>query len=120
MCGRLNNPENGRVELSGTTVGSVATYICSLGFQLIGQNSRECLSSGEWTGQAPTCVAILCPELPNPTNGEVSLTGNTVGSLASYSCDLGFGLVGFSTRICQPIGQWSGQAPTCQRMYMTL
>lgn len=115
VCERLNNPVNGLVVLSGTSVGSQATYTCNPGFTLVGMDTRECLSSGEWSGQAPTCTAVFCPNLPNPANGEVTLTGNTVGSLATYSCDLGFGLVGFSTRICQPTGQWSGEEPTCQR-----
>ena len=54
-CNRLDNPQNGRVDLSGTTVGSIATYTCTPGFQLNGQQTRQCLVSGSWSGQEPTC-----------------------------------------------------------------
>ena len=63
--------------------------------------------------------AVVCPSLPDPANGRVSLSGTTAGSTATYSCDRGFGLVGFSTRICQASGEWSGEEPTCERKYIT-
>lgn len=52
--------------LTGTTVGSTATYSCYPGFVLLGKfNVRTCLNSGEWSGQAPTCrrrseLTFLC------------------------------------------------------------
>ncbi len=43
------------------------------------------------------------------------MTGTTVGSTASYTCDQGFFLTnGDSVRQCQPNGQWSGNEPTCE------
>ena len=55
-CDYLEGPENGNVVLTGTTVGSTATYSCYPGFILLGKfNVRTCLNSGEWSGQAPTC-----------------------------------------------------------------
>ena len=47
--------------------------------------------------------------------GDVGLTGTTFGSRAFYSCNKGFILVGFNRRICQANGEWSGEAPTCER-----
>ena len=42
--------------LTGTSVGSTATYSCNPGFILLGKfNVRTCLNSGKWSGQAPTC-----------------------------------------------------------------
>ena len=54
-CGRLDSPENGRVSLSGVSPGSVATYTCNVGFDLVGVTTRVCLSSGQWSGDAPVC-----------------------------------------------------------------
>ena len=50
----LDNPENGRVEVTGQTVGNVATYGCDVGFELVGVDTRLCEDSGRWGGVAPT------------------------------------------------------------------
>ena len=64
---------------------------------------------------APTIV--LCPNLPNPQNGQVSQQGNKPGNRASYTCNSGYELIGQSTRTCQSNGEWSGVAPTCESMH---
>ena len=58
-CGPLGHPENGRVSLSGTTYNSVATYSCDSGYGLIGNNTRTCLGTGNWSGRKPTCMSKL-------------------------------------------------------------
>ena len=62
-----------------------------------------------------------CGALTNPANGQVSHPGGTtVGQTATYSCNTGHNLVGSSTRTCQATGQWSGDAPICERkLYCT-
>ena len=55
MCIRLENIENGRVDLSGTFVGAVANYSCDAGYILDGGRIRECQRNGEWSGSEPTC-----------------------------------------------------------------
>ena len=54
-CGPLSDPEYGSVEITGTLPGSIATYACNKGFELIGSDTRECQPSGEWSGEAPIC-----------------------------------------------------------------
>ena len=61
-------------------------------------------------------LAIGCGNLEDPENGRVTLTGTTINSKATYSCNDGFFLTGVRTRICQFNGEWSGKAPTCERM----
>jgi hypothetical protein len=56
---------------------------------------------------------VTCPSLPHPANGVVLLTNLTEGSLATYSCNEGFGLAGDRGRMCQSDGMWSGEAATC-------
>lgn len=41
--------------LTGTDVGDTATYKCNSGFRLEGDRFRVCQSSGDWSGQAPSC-----------------------------------------------------------------
>ena len=57
----------------------------------------------------------MCPELDRPNNGSVQYSNVVVGSMAEYSCDEGFLLIGVTTRVCQIDGIWSENAPSCQR-----
>lgn len=77
-------PDNGQVFFRGVTVGSTARYNCLPGFVLQGAADRTCLSSGTWSGREPVCAAVNCPDLPDPANGEVTLSGITFGSTATY------------------------------------
>ena len=63
-------------------------------------------------------AAVNCGSPPVPINGSVSITSlqTTFQSIAIYSCDLGFMLVGENRRICEAQGAWSGQTPTCTGM----
>ena len=55
-CGSLDDPDNGQVELSNTTVGSSANYTCNQGYILRNGNStRICQANGEWSGDSPFC-----------------------------------------------------------------
>lgn len=55
--------------------------------------------------------------LPLPTNGTVTMDSNTVGSVATYSCDIGFVINGPTSRMCEPGGSWSGYEPACEREF---
>ena len=57
---------------------------------------------------------VMCPSLPNPGNGTVTLSGTTPLSSAIYSCNDGFLPVGQVVRLCGNNGEWSGSAPICQ------
>ena len=60
-----------------------------------------------------------CGALPNPESGEVDhAEGTTFGQTATYSCYVGFDLMGDSNRTCQNTGNWSGSEPICQRMLL--
>ena len=138
-CGDLSDPSNGQVTLTGTTFGSTATYECNTGFTLMGNMERTCQDDGNWSENEPTCVgrsccpvlyfyswyleptnplspAIDCGDLDEPSNGQVTLTGTTFGSMATYECDSGFTLVGNQVRTCQDDGNWSGTEPVCDGM----
>ena len=68
---------------------------------------------------APGSGTIMCPALENPPNGNLVLSGNTVGETADYTCNTGFILVGDSTLTCGGDGQWSGSPPVCNRKYLS-
>ena len=55
-CGSLDNPGNWVVSFTTTTYNSVATYSCSTGYTLTGDDRRMCLESGLWSGSEPMCI----------------------------------------------------------------
>ena len=60
-----------------------------------------------------------CPELYDPDNGEVNITGTRIGSEATYSCDPGYQLSsGQANLTCQQVdddtADWNGVLPTCE------
>ena len=64
-------------------------------------------------------IVVDCGALSDPANGQVSHTaGTTFGQTATYSCNTGYNLVGDSTRTCEATENWSGSAPTCERMFV--
>ena len=59
-CGSLTDPANGQVDhTAGTTFVQTATYSCNTGYNLVGDSTRTCQSSGNWSGNAPTCQGML-------------------------------------------------------------
>ena len=61
-----------------------------------------------------TFSVVDCLNLTSPSNGEVSLTTTTPGSVATYTCDTGYEVVGASMRECQVNGSWSENGPVCE------
>ncbi len=74
---------------------------------------------------------LICEGLSPPTNGGYSIEAGPnslsggLGSVATYTCDPGYALVGHSFRTCEDInggtvtmGTWSGAPPSCQGIIM--
>ena len=65
----------------------------------------------------------MCPELSSPAYGDVTVTGQSIGDNATYTCDSGFELDltnGSEVRTCQAVGMWSGYPPACVRKLITI
>ena len=55
-CGALTDPANGQVSHpDGTTFGQTATYSCNPDYNLMGDSTRTCEATGDWSGSEPTC-----------------------------------------------------------------
>ena len=65
-------------------------------------------------------VVTNCLSPDFPVNGSVGLTVNltstTIGSTVEYSCASSYDLIGNSTRVCLPDGNWTGTPPFCKSM----
>ena len=60
-------------------------------------------------------IIAPCSILTDPTNGAVSLTGNTYRDTAMFTCHSGYELVGTVTLTCEGDGSWSDEPPVCRR-----
>lgn len=56
-----------------------------------------------------------CEELTSPALGSVTVTGRLFNDKATYSCEIGYHVVGLKERTCQADGSWSGSAPVCKQ-----
>lgn len=61
-----------------------------------------------------TIAEILCPVLPNITDGFVIVDSRSVDSVALYNCSAGFEIVGIDVRVCMENGSWNGTEPLCK------
>lgn len=72
-------------------------------------------------------IAILCPDIPDPANGQILFSGNMIApfelrTVATYSCDPGYGLMAMmdtTERTCEDldsdiVGEWSATPPSCE------
>ena len=57
-CSSLTAPENGLVNVPTTIFNSTATYSCNDGYNLVGDTTRTCLASGNWSGDDPNCTGV--------------------------------------------------------------
>lgn len=127
-------PTFGRVVCSDfNNGGSVCSFTCERGYQLLGSPSSTCVDDnngdqyGQWSKPVPRCGLLKCqPQSSAPTKGDVTCTdGNNGGSVCDYRCDPGYAVVGSPSRTCQDdgdgdeVGAWSAREPSCQRIRCT-
>ena len=63
---------------------------------------------------------IVCENLMNPLNGQVSTTTLNHGGVATYECSVGYVIEGTATRMCEGNGTWSANAPICKSKLLWL
>ena len=96
-CSSPPAPMNGFVELTGNLPGSIATYRCQLGYNLVGNIGNEiCRIARNLTEQMSM----------NPESSQVDrfVVGNITQTCQERN-----------TRVCQNNETWSGDSPTCER-----
>ncbi|XP_042537236.1 complement receptor type 2 isoform X3 [Dipodomys spectabilis] len=99
--------------------GSSVTYSCQPGYLLDGQKTIECLSSGDWSSDSPTCKEAQCDPLGPFPNGKVKAPASPrFGVTASFTCNEGYWLKGQPSSQCVIVGQkavWTKQ-PVCEEI----
>ncbi|XP_029366550.1 sushi domain-containing protein 1 isoform X2 [Echeneis naucrates] len=119
-CGQPSTEED-TVLLSktGTTYGSVATFVCDEGFFWAnGDNTSVCGADGLWTRTSMVCEEVDCGQ-PSTEEDTVLLskTGTTYGSVATFVCDEGFFWAnGDNTSVCGADGLWTRTSMVCEEV----
>ena len=87
-CGNLPDPDNGQVNhTAGTTFGQTATYSCNTGYNLVGDSTRTCQATGNWSGSVPTCRGMYVIN-PFPPSDAVRHHDHTLSfAIPSLSCN---------------------------------
>ncbi|XP_058235295.1 E-selectin isoform X2 [Hemibagrus wyckioides] len=116
QCPVLQTPQKGSVSCTDQTLskGSICSFTCSEGFNLEGASSIKCTETGEWSTNIPSCTAVRCPALEEPVDGGMSCSGDSYGSRCTFSCNVGFRLLGASELICTKTAQWNQETPSCR------
>ncbi|XP_069471400.1 seizure protein 6 homolog isoform X2 [Ambystoma mexicanum] len=100
--------------------GTVVTYQCYPGYEVIGAELLMCQWDLTWSGDLPSCLRVTtCPD-PGDVDHSRRVISNSnfpVGSTVRFTCDKGYTLTGSSTLTCynRQAGKpkWSDRIPKC-------
>ncbi|KAK3858013.1 hypothetical protein Pcinc_035767 [Petrolisthes cinctipes] len=115
-CGSPDRKENTTIMGTERGMGSEVTYKCPEGHLVLGLPSRSCLSSGAWSGEAPTCKYVDCGQPGEIEHGNRVLTDSrtTHGAQVVYECEGNYTLQGEHTLTCSDDGNWTpSPVPQC-------
>ncbi|XP_026693209.2 sushi, von Willebrand factor type A, EGF and pentraxin domain-containing protein 1-like isoform X5 [Ciona intestinalis] len=114
-CPEIEEPDHGRKKCTdGDNYSSDCQFICDIGYELVGTNFRSCGGEGVWSGREVTCVLIVCDLLSVPDHGRMTCSNQAnYHSRCSFTCDIGYEIVGSSSRTCLESSDWSGVTTSC-------
>ncbi|XP_057660658.1 sushi, von Willebrand factor type A, EGF and pentraxin domain-containing protein 1-like isoform X1 [Diorhabda carinulata] len=110
-------------------IGTQIEFHCDENYELVGNNTINCLESGTWDSDPPKCTAVVTTTSPNtrcsieqippaPGNGYIDVDSlNAVkknnATLIEYKCNVGYRLLGDKTTTCILDGYWTEANITC-------
>ncbi|XP_046562741.1 sushi, von Willebrand factor type A, EGF and pentraxin domain-containing protein 1-like [Haliotis rubra] len=114
-CGSATSLNNSSSTFTTTTYGSVAVYTCNIGYNFSGNSNRaSCNVDGTWNGVDGICQIVDCGVPGEVADGNVTYDESTYGSIAVYTCNVGFNYTGIREgATCDHTGLWQGRG-TCQ------
>lgn len=115
-CGRPNDILHGYFEGDIYTYKETVTYLCNLGYILVGIGRIECLESRTWSGDLPACKPVSCGKPDSIDHGSVKGRDYTLNNVIRYVCDIGYALLGSEERVCRETGKWQNDSPSCSRV----
>ena len=85
-------------------------------FHTVYSNIHNMLYVGTNVYKTSICLSVVvnCGDPGTPTDGTRTVSAFTFTNTVTYTCNVGFKLVGNRRRHCVYTAQWSGALPTCQ------
>ena len=105
--------ENGRVVGEDVMIGRSVMYRCDEGYRPVGSTVLVCLPNLMWSGLAPVCQPVTCPELPPVQFGTADSSSRQYGDEVLFLCDSGYEMIGPSGVLCLADGTWDDDPPEC-------
>ncbi|XP_033954292.1 seizure protein 6 homolog isoform X2 [Pseudochaenichthys georgianus] len=121
-CSELPEITNGWKSTSHPDLihGTVITYQCYPGFELVGSEILMCQWDLTWSGDVPKCQEVLtCQDPGNVEHSHKVIAGNRfiVGSKVQFVCNKGYILSGSSLLTCynrdSATPKWNERLPKC-------
>uniref|UniRef100_A0A3B1JER3 Seizure related 6 homolog n=1 Tax=Astyanax mexicanus TaxID=7994 RepID=A0A3B1JER3_ASTMX len=121
-CSELPEISNGWKSTSHPDLihGTVVTYQCYPGFQVVGSEILMCQWDLTWSGDVPACEKVMvCQDPGLVEHGRRVVAGSrfTVGSSVQYACNKGYSLSGPGVLTCYSRDtadpKWSERLPKC-------
>uniref|UniRef100_M3ZHP6 Sushi, von Willebrand factor type A, EGF and pentraxin domain containing 1 n=1 Tax=Xiphophorus maculatus TaxID=8083 RepID=M3ZHP6_XIPMA len=113
-CELPSNPQHGSINVTYAPVGSVVSYSCEEGYELVGEPVRQCVSGRLWTGDEPVCRPVSCGDPGVVANCLTHGRDFVYPEVLHFECHPGFVLKGTDTIACQADGNWNSQTPRCE------
>ncbi|KAI3373523.1 hypothetical protein L3Q82_022122, partial [Scortum barcoo] len=124
-CSELPEITNGWKSTSHPDLihGTVVTYQCYPGYELVGSEILMCQWDLTWSGDVPRCEEVMtCQDPGNVEHSHKVITGSrfAVGSTVQFTCNKGYILSGSSLLTCynrdSATPKWSERLPKCVRV----
>ncbi|XP_034745529.1 seizure protein 6 homolog isoform X6 [Etheostoma cragini] len=121
-CSELPEITNGWKSTSHPDLihGTVITYQCYPGYELVGSEILMCQWDLTWSGDVPRCQEVMiCQDPGNVEHSHKVITGNrfAVGSTVQFICNKGYILSGSSLLTCynrdSATPKWNERLPKC-------
>ncbi|XP_077336515.1 seizure protein 6 homolog isoform X1 [Lithobates pipiens] len=100
--------------------GTVVTYQCYPGYEVVGAELLMCQWDLTWSGDLPSCERVTSCSDPGDVTHSRRILSNAkfpVGSTVRYVCDKGYILTGSPTLTCYNrqagVPKWSDRSPKC-------
>ncbi|XP_029957684.1 seizure protein 6 homolog isoform X2 [Salarias fasciatus] len=121
-CSELPEITNGWKSTSHPDLihGTVVTYQCYPGYELVGSEILMCQWDLSWSGDVPKCEEVLtCPDPGNVEHSRKVIAGTrfTVGSTVQFFCNKGYVMSGANVLTCynrdSAKPKWNERLPKC-------
>ena len=115
-CNDPGVPANGSASPSNFAYGTVVSFQCNVGFELLGSANITCQADNNWDNNLPMCTLVTCPNPISPLNGYIEGNSYTFASIITYHCNPSYYLEGNDTAQCKANKTWTINVPSCLKL----